>query len=139
VLLSGGRAHVIRFVLYVAVGGISTVVQYVLLILLVRGLGMAPTPASSIGFVASAAVNYLLNYRFTFQSDRPHGAAAAKFAALAGVGFLLNAGMMHLLVAAGVRYLIAQLGATAVVLSWGYIGNSIWTFGGRPVGERMGN
>jgi putative flippase GtrA len=137
--MRSGLGHFVRLVRYIAVGGIATAVLYLLLILLVRGFGMAPTPASSIGFALSAVVNYLLNYRFTFQSDRPHGPAVAKFVVLAGVGFLINAAMMHWLVTAGVRYLIAQLCATAVVLLFGFIGNSVWTFGAAPVGERTGS
>lgn len=130
------RGHCTRFVRFVAVGGVATAVQYALLILLVRDFGMAPTLASSIGFVLSAGVNYLLNYRFTFQSDRPHGPAAATFGLLAGTGLLVNAAIMRLMTGAGVHYLIAQVCATAVVLFWNFIGNSLWTFGTRPVEER---
>lgn len=114
---------------FVLVGGVATAVQYALLVLLVRAFGMAPTPASSLGFLSSAVVNYLLNYRFTFESARPHAAAAAKFGALAAAGLLINAAIMHLMIEAAVPYLIAQLGASAVVLFFNFIGNSIWTFG----------
>ena len=117
------------------VGGIATAIQYALLILLVHGFGMAPTPASSIGFVLSAGVNYLLNHRFTFRSDRPHAAAAAKFGLLAGIGLLINAAIMHLMIAGGVHYLLAQVGATGVVLFWNFLGNSVWTFGVPDVKE----
>lgn len=132
----GGWTHLSRLFRYIVVGGIATAIQYAILILLVRGVGMAPTPASSIGFVLSAGVNYLLNYRFTFQSNRPHGPAAAKFAVLAGTGLLINAAIMHLMTGAGAQYLIAQACATSVVLFFGFISNTIWTFGAGPVGER---
>jgi putative flippase GtrA len=133
---TGSSGHITRFIRYLAVGGIATAIQYVLLVFLVRAFGMAPTPASTIGFALSAVVNYLLNYSFTFRSDRPHGPAAAKFAVLAGSGLLINAIIMHVMVTAGVRYLIAQVCATGVVLFWGFIGNTIWTFGVRPVEEQ---
>ena len=119
------------------VGSIATAIQYALLILLVRAFDMAPTPASSIGFVLSAGVNYLLNYRFTFRSDRPHAPAAAKFGLLAGAGLLINAAIMRLMIGAGVHYLIAQACATAVVLVWNFVGNSIWTFGVGAAAQRM--
>jgi putative flippase GtrA len=118
------------------VGGVATAIQYALLVLLVRAFGMAPTPASSIGFVLSAGVNYLLNYRFTFHSNRPHGPAAAKFGLLAGTGLLINAAIMHLMIGAGAYYLIAQVCATGVVLFWNFIGNTLWTFGMEPVEDR---
>jgi len=134
--LRHGTGHFGRFVRFAAVGGIATAIQYALLILLVRGFGMPPTPASSIGFVLSAGVNYLLNYRFTFQSDRPHGPAAVKFAILAGTGLLINAAIMRSMIGLGINYLIAQVCATGVVLCWNFIGNSLWTFGVGTVGER---
>lgn len=130
------RKHFSRFIRFSLVGAVATAIQYVLLVLLVRGFGMAPTPASSIGFVLSAVVNYLLNYRFTFHSVRPHGPAAAKFGALAVTGLLINAAIMHLMIGVGVDYLIAQACATGVVLFWNFIGNSLWTFGARSVEER---
>ena len=131
-----GRSHFSRFLRFSVVGGIATAIQYALLILLVHALGMAPTPASSIGFGLSAGVNYLLNYRFTFQSSRAHGPAAAKFGLLAAAGLLVNAVIMHLMTGAGVHYLLAQVCATVAVLFWNFVGNSIWTFGLGPVGER---
>jgi putative flippase GtrA len=118
-----------RFVRFAAVGVVATCVQYALLILLVRFAGMGATLASSLGFVASAAANYLLNYRYTFRSRHPHGPAMLKFASLASVGLLLNAGLMRLLTESAWNYLIAQVLATAVVLVWNFLGNSLWTFG----------
>lgn len=132
----GGREHLTRFVRFALVGGMATAIQYALLVILVRGLHLAPTPASSIGFAVSAIANYLLNYRFTFRSDRPHGPAAAKFGILAGAGLLINAAIMHVLVGMGVQYLIAQVCATGVVLFWNFIGNTLWTFGAGSVEER---
>jgi putative flippase GtrA len=132
------RGHIARFARFALVGGVATAIQYALLVLLVRAVNVEPTAASSVGFAVSAAVNYLLNYRFTFRSDRPHGPAAAKFALLAGAGLLLNAAIMHVLVGMGIAYLLAQVCATAVVLCWNFIGNSWWTFGVARVDEDAG-
>jgi putative flippase GtrA len=118
----------VRFVRFALVGSVATGIQYLILIALVRGAKANPTWASSIGFVASAAVNYLLNYHYTFRSNRPHGPAAVKFALLAGVGLLLNSAIVQVLVGAGWHYLLAQICATAVLLLWNFVGNSIWTF-----------
>ena len=130
-----GRSHLSRFLRFCTVGGVATAIQCAVLILLAHAFRMAPTPASSIGFVLSAGVNYLLNHRFTFRSNRPHGAAVAKFALLAGTGLLINAAVVHLMVGVGVHYLIAQVCATVLVLFWNFIGNSVWTFGVEPVRE----
>lgn len=110
------------------VGGVATGIQYLILVVLVREAGTWPALASAIGFVASASVNYMLNYHFTFGSERPHGPAAAKFVTLAAVGLAINFVLMQVLGAAGVYYLLAQVCATAVVFLWNFFGNSLWTF-----------
>lgn len=132
------RGHLTRFVRFALVGGVATAIQYALLIALVRKAGLPPTPASSIGFAASAAINYLLNYHFTFRSRRPHGTAAAKFGLLAATGLLINAAIMHLLTSAGCNYLLAQACATGLVLLWNFIGNSLWTFDVAGAGTHAG-
>jgi putative flippase GtrA len=121
--------HLRRFVRFALAGAVATVLQYALLAALVRAAGMAPVPASCIGFALSAILNYLLNYRFTFRSQRAHGPAAAKFALLAAVGLLINAAVMRVLGGMHVHYLLAQICASAVVLLWNFTGNSQWTFG----------
>lgn len=134
--LPDARTHLARFVRFAIVGAIATAMQYAILVLLVRGFAVAPTAASSAGFALAAAANYLLNYRFTFRSDRPHGPAAAKFALLAAMGLLINAAIMHWLTGAGLHYLLAQVCATGAVLVWNFTGNSLWTFGAGPVTVR---
>jgi putative flippase GtrA len=37
----------------------------------------------------------------------------------------------------GLRYIVAQLLATALVLAWNFLGNSVWTFAQRR--ERSGD
>jgi len=124
-------ARLVRFAL---VSATATAIQYVVLIALVRGLDVWPTVASAIGFVLSAGLNYLLNYHFTFRSQRRHGPAALKFVALAGVGLGINSLLMQLLLEQGWHYLLAQVGATAVVFLWNFMGNNWWTFGAEPAG-----
>jgi putative flippase GtrA len=116
-----------RLIRFGLVGAVATGIQYVILILLVHA-GFWPAVASAIGFVVSAAGNYLLNYHFTFRSQRSHGPAAAKFVMLAAVGLAINFALMHVLVGAGWYYLLAQVCATAVVFLWNFVGNSLWTF-----------
>jgi putative flippase GtrA len=123
--LSALLARLVRFGL---VGALATAIQYLVLVILVSRAGMWPPAASTAGFVISAGVNYLLNYRFTFRSQEQHGPAAAKFLTLAAVGLVLNAGLMQLLVNAGWHYLPAQVCVTAVVFLWNFAGNSLWTF-----------
>jgi putative flippase GtrA len=121
-----------RFVRFLIVGGIATLIQYIVLIFTVERWHWNAVVASSFGYVLSTVANYLLNYYFTFQSDHQHGVAATRFAIVAVAGFALNALLMELLTAKlRVPYVIAQILATVGTLAWNYWANSKWTFGRR--------
>ena len=118
-----------QFLRFATVGGITTAIQYFLLIVLVHGTGMRAVWASTAGFVVSAVCNYLLNYRFTFRSNAKHRQAIVMFFIVAGVGLALNALIM--LIATEylhIHYLLAQILSTGVVLLWNFTGNRLWTF-----------
>lgn len=112
---------------FLAVGGLCTLVQYGAMGLLIQA-GMPAVLASGTGFVASAALNYLLNRRTTFGSDRPHRSAVPRFVAIALMGLLLNTLLLTLLTGAGVALLSAQLLTTTGVLAWNYCLHGAWTF-----------
>jgi putative flippase GtrA len=74
-------------------------------------------------------VNYVLNYRFTFMSQRPHRAALPRFLIVAAAGVLLNAAVLAALLATvRLNYLIMQVLATGVLLIAGFAANRRWTF-----------
>ena len=118
-----------RFATFVLIGAGCTLLQYLLLALGVEIFHVHPALSSSIGFMASAAVNYVLNYHVTFRSDSSHLSASGKFAFVAVVGLLVNYALVALLVDAGRwQYMYAQVVATAVVLLWNYNANARWSF-----------
>ncbi len=118
-----------RFIRFAGVGAIGTLAHYVVLILLISRLGAGAVRASSAGFVIGALVNYLLNYRLTFRSRRPHMVAAPMFFSVAFVGFWLNAGAMTVLEGQlDFHYLAAQALATSVTLLWNFLVNNFVTF-----------
>ena len=118
-----------KFFFFSGIGAFATAVQYAILVALVETIALEPTLASTIGFAASACLNYILNYHLTFTSTKPHAEAAAKFGTIAALGLLLNA----LIMAAGTRgldvhYVVVQVAATAIVLLWNFTGNYLWSF-----------
>lgn len=118
-----------RFITFSGVGAIGTSAHYLTLFALVRGLGVNPVVASGAGFVVGGIVNYVINYHYTFQSQKGHREAASKFFVIAGIGFLLNVLLMYILVTTlGAHYFAAQVIATASVIVWGFFGNHTWTF-----------
>jgi putative flippase GtrA len=121
----GGR----QFLRYAGAGAIGTATHYALLVALVQLAGVTAVAASTAGAVAGAVVNYLLNHRFTFASDKPHSRALPRFIVVSLVGIAVNAAVVAALVGgAGAHYLVAQVIATAVVLVLGFAINRVWTF-----------
>ncbi len=118
----------VRLVLYALVGASGTLVHY-LLFLALLSIEAPVLLASLAGYVAGAFVNYALNYRLTFASRRPHGEAAPRFFAVAGLGLILNLAIVALLHQwAAWHPLAAQLSATALCLLATYALNARWSF-----------
>jgi putative flippase GtrA len=118
-----------QFLLYAGVGVIGTIGHYTTLIILVEFWAVDPVIASCLGFVVGALINYVLNYHFTFQSDKRHREALTKFLIVATAGALINGGIMYVGVEnTRFNYLIVQIFATVVVLMWNFIVNKLWTF-----------
>lgn len=116
---------VLKFLRFATVGAIGTSVHYVILWGLVTA-GVAVLLASTIGAIGGALINYILNYRYTFNSKVAHRSALVKFFAVALIGLLLNLLIMASLTQ--LHYYIAQIIATFFVLVWNYIANLLWTF-----------
>jgi len=118
-----------QFFTYAGVGVIGTVTHYLTLIFLVEFVHQNPVIASSLGAVSGALVNYYLNYRFTFKSDKSHKDAIIKFMLVTLVGFMINLVIIYLFNSIlMVNYLVAQVIATTVVLITNYSANRAWTF-----------
>jgi putative flippase GtrA len=126
-----------KFVRFLIVGGIATLIQYVALIWTVERWHWNSVLASSLGYLLSAIANYVLNYYYTFRSDNHHGIAATRFAMVAAAGLALNALLMQLLaIKLHLPYILAQILATVCTLLWNYWANSRWSFGRRSVPHR---
>lgn len=118
-----------QFIRFATVGAIGTIFHYLALYLLVEFSVVGVVLASSMGFVLGAIINYFLNYKFTFDSNKLHVEAMPKFFIVAILGFPINAGVMGLYTHyVPIHYLLAQLQATGLVLVWNFAVNRIWTF-----------
>jgi putative flippase GtrA len=118
-----------QFFIYAGIGAIGTVGHYATLVLLVQVIHTDPVFASTIGFIVGALINYLLNYRITFNSNKRHREALIKFLIVASLGAVINAAIMT----AGINlfdihYLVIQVVATCFVLALNFTANKYWTF-----------
>jgi putative flippase GtrA len=125
---------VTKFIRFAGVGAIGTVAHYFVLIVVVEFFNAKAVLGSSFGFLVGAAVNYTLNYHFTFKSKKQHLETMPKFYLVAAVGFLINGLIVYLMAHVfSINYLLAQIAATAIVLIWGFVANYLWTFVEEPV------
>lgn len=121
-----------QFRAFFGVGLVAAVVHYGTLVAGAELLRLGPVPATLAGYVLGGVVSYVLNRRHTYESDRPHAEAGWRFALVAGVGFLLTWGFMHLFVERwGLPYLPMQIATTGLVLVWSFVAHKVWTFGAR--------
>ena len=109
-----------QFSRFLAVGAVTTIVHYGVLIALVEALGAHPVLATTAGFLVAALLSYVLNRRYTFDHEPAFGAGLLKYYAALSIGLLLNAGVMAALTQWGVHYVLAQVVATGVALVWNF-------------------
>ena len=128
-LRAGARFGLLRQIaVFLCVGGFATALQYALMFALIYAAKWDPVRASAAGFVTSSVINFALNARFTFKSERPVLQTAPRFALVAATGLLLNNTILAALLSLKIHPFIGQIVATLFVTSWNYIINAIWTF-----------
>jgi putative flippase GtrA len=114
---------------FIVVGAICTGLQYLVLVAAVEWGGADALIASGAGFLLSAALNYLLNRRFTWASSVAHRAAVRRFALVVASGLLLNLLGMRLLHGyLHWHYVPAQVLTTLVTLLWNFAWHRYFTF-----------
>jgi putative flippase GtrA len=118
-----------QFSSFLVVGAIATLAHYSVFLGLMHAAQVAAVPAALCGFIVGAVVNYTLNRRLTFTTDRTHVEAGWRFAAVATTGFCVTWVLMRILTRdLLVPALIAQVFTTGVILVVNFIVHRLWTF-----------
>ena len=117
----------LKFMSFALVGVAGTLAHYSILYGLVEFYSFNPVVASGWGALAGLIVNYVLNYKLTFNSQQSHRQTLPRFVLIASLGFALNLAMMAILTQ-HLYYFYAQIVTTGVVLIWNFFANSLWTF-----------
>ncbi|MCD6027007.1 MAG: GtrA family protein [Solimicrobium sp.] len=118
-----------QFVHFAAVGLSGTSVQYLSLWIGVTHFLISAPVASAVGYLFGSVVNYLMNYLFTFRSNKSHKETSIKFFSVVAMGWCINLLLMSILV----NYLqwyywVAQIMATGIGLLWNFSGSKWWAF-----------
>lgn len=118
-----------QFVRFGLVGSFGAGVYVLATGLLVRYCGLSIVASASLSFVLVVAINYLLHYRWTFESKRRHSSAILRFLGTSIGGMAINSGFLLL----SVRFVnwplpvLLLMGACLVVL-WNYLLSRFWVF-----------
>lgn len=94
---------------------------------LVGGAGLAPVPATVIGFCLGTLVSYALNARFTFAA-RASAGSFARFWLVTLVGGGVNTALVWLSGLVGLHFAIGGLAAIVVGAAVNFAGHRWWTF-----------
>ena len=118
-----------QFLRFALVGAAATITTYVVLIAGVEVFHINAVTASVVGYALGIAVNYILNYRYTFGSDQHHHVVIPKFLTVMVIGMFINAAVMYTGINwLGFHYMLAQLAAVAVVFILSFTANRLWAF-----------
>lgn len=119
-----------QFLRFLLVGGSATAIQYVILVALHQGLGVAATLASAVGFALSAIYNFVVSYHFTFRGRTSMLGALPRYALVVAIGLAINTAIFDVaLHVFELPYLLAQVVATGVVLVWNFSLARAFVFG----------
>jgi 4-amino-4-deoxy-L-arabinose transferase-like glycosyltransferase len=117
----------IKFISFALVGVLGTLAHYAVLYALVEWQGYTPIIATAYGALVGLLVNYILNFKLTFNSGQRHAQTFPKFALIACCGMGFNLLFMTVLTP-HFYYLYAQVLTTILVLIWNFFANFLWTF-----------
>lgn len=122
------RLWQMAIVRFLVVGGLSTLVQFVFLIVLIETQMLSEVAASAVGYFAGALVNYLLNYYFTFNSEQNHSQTLPKFILVVGVGACVNTGVFAMVHSVLPWYWLSQCFATGASLCANFVLHRFWIY-----------
>lgn len=118
-----------RLMRFGVTGGVTSVIYFGLIYLLVGTWGMNPTAASVFSFVPAILYNYVSHKYWSFESSGSHQTSLPRFAVVTTVGMCINSGMIYV----GTETMNApfppvQAAAIAALLVWNYVMFSRWVF-----------
>ncbi|MGI6096118.1 MAG: GtrA family protein [Lachnospiraceae bacterium] len=111
------------------VGFLCFFIDYGFMILLTEAFHINYLVSSAVSFTISVAVNYILSMRYVFQGKENVSKAAefAVFVVLSVLGLGINQLVMWVTVELlGIFYMIAKIGATAIVMVWNFVTRKIF-------------
>jgi putative flippase GtrA len=127
-----------RFVRFAVVGGVGTVVDFTILVVLKEVVGLPLLLANTTSYLAGVANNFTLNRLWTYPEARAKAVwrQFAQFLMVSTAGLILNNLIVSLLAEPlgdllnmqDTGYIAAKVLATGIVVFWNFTANRLWTF-----------
>jgi putative flippase GtrA len=128
--MSTEGAKLTRLAKYTASGGVAAF-AHLLVFSVASGLGVSPVAASALGFCVAIAVNYLLQYHWTFNCLGSHATAFGRYITVTLFSFAVNLTAFKMLNDhVGVSPLLAQAIAIVLVFCVNFGLNASYSFAG---------
>ena len=123
----------LQFIKFCVVGGTGVVVDFGITFLFKEKLKLNKYIANSLGFMAAASTDYLLNRWWTFRSHDPEVAQQyVQFVGISAIGLILNNIIIYLLNdKARLNFYLSKLIAIGLVTLWNVFMNYYFTFTGK--------
>ena len=123
----------LQFIKFCVVGGTGVVGDFGITFLFKEKLKLNKYIANSLGFMAAASTNYLLNRWWTFRSHDPEVAQQyVQFVGISAIGLILNNIIIYLLNdKARLNFYLSKLIAIGLVTLWNFFMNYYFTFTGK--------
>lgn len=127
--LRSQSGEIARFTRAVTVSGLSTLLDFSLLIVLSEFAGLPVLLANLISSLTGVMTSFTLNRFWTYPESRtrPMRRQFAQFFLVSMVGLLLNSSIVGLLHQSS-GYVAAKVVATTAVFFWNFMSNRYWTF-----------
>jgi putative flippase GtrA len=123
-----GLSHWLHtFTLHVATGFAAVAVHYALMYALI-GVGVAPVPASAVGFLGGALTRFVFSYAHIFAPTQGVNAAGVRFVVAIAAQLAANSLLLGVLTGAGVGVWPAQVATTIVLTGANYLVYRWWVF-----------
>ena len=112
--------------------GLLTNVAYFAVLFAMLWLELPVELSGAVAYACSMVVNYVLQARYTFRSDRTLRESTLPYLATHGIGMAINSASLHLLVSRLQWPVLAgQAIALVLVASWSYLAMKRWVFAKR--------
>jgi len=120
----------VRFFKYSLVGGLTFILDLLLLYLFIDLFHLNYVVASGLAFVIAVSLNYLLSRKYVFKnSQRNLNEGYANFLLIATVGLLAVTGGMYVLVTLhGIHYAVSRIIVASITGFWNYLMNLFVNF-----------